>query len=144
MILGAVTALMSGAGIANTILGLFPPLSTAYTQWSYSMWPNMIPGVGDLIEMFHRGEISENEYQVAAERLGYGSTWSMRLYEAGKRFLNAADYVAIWRRGKIDEITLNKRLEHLRFSQESIDEIKQATEFFPQPQDLVRFAVREV
>ena len=144
MILGAVTALMSGAGIANTILGLFPPLSTAYTQWSYSMWPNMIPGVGDLIEMFHRGEISENEYQVAAERLGYGSTWSMRLYEAGKRFLNAADYVAIWRRGKIDEITLNKRLEHLRFSEESIDEIKQATEFFPQPQDLVRFAVREV
>ncbi len=144
MILGAITGIMAFSGLANTILTLFPPLSTYYTQWSYSMWPNMIPGIGDLIEMFHRGQITENEYQVAAERQGFGSTWSMRLYEAGNRFLNAADYVAIWRREKIDEDTLDNRLKALHFTGESIREIKDATEFFPQPQDLVRFAVREV
>jgi len=144
VILGAITGIMAFSGLANTILTLFPPLSTAYSKWAYSMWPNMVPGLGDLIEMFHRGEITENEYQVAAEQQGFGSTWSMRLFESGKRFLNAADYIAIWRREKIDEPTLNERLKALRFSPQAIEEIKHATEFFPQPQDLVRFAVREV
>lgn len=144
MILGAIGFFMAASGFANSILGLFPPLSTAYSKFAYSLWPNMVPGLGDLIQAYYREEITEGEYQKAAEQQGFGSTWSMRLYESGKQLITAADYVALWRRGHIDNSLLEKRLKHLRFSDESITDIKNATVFFPQPQDLVRFAVREV
>ncbi len=144
MIIGAIGFFMAASGFANSILGLFPPLATAYSKFAYSLWPNMVPGLGDLIQAFYRGEITESEYQVAAEQQGFGSTWSMRLFESGKNLLNAADYVTLWRRGVMDDSLLDKKLQALRFSVESIEEIKAATEFFPMPQDLVRFAVREV
>ncbi len=64
MVLGAVRVLMAGGSLANMILGIFPPLATAYTKWSYSKWPNMLPGLGDLVEMRYRGWVVQEDGQL--------------------------------------------------------------------------------
>lgn len=144
----AITAVLSGitsgGGLANMILGIFPPVATAYSQWAYSKWPNMIPGVGDLIELAYRKIIPFDTYLDIAEKHGFSNDWAAKLYVGGTTLLSTNDYLTLWRRGEISEADLNSFLDKQHFSAPAIEHIKKASEYFPSPGDLVRFAVREV
>jgi len=144
----AITAVLSGissgGGLANLILGMFPPLSTGYSKWSYSKWANMIPGLGDLIELAYRKEIDYADYITYARQHGFDIEWAIKLLSGGSTLLATADYLKLWRRGEIEEGELTRFLEMQHFSAPAIEHIKKASEYFPQPVDLVRFAVREV
>lgn len=143
-IASVLSGVMSGGGLANLILGMFPPLSTAYSKWSYSRWPNMVPGLGDLIEQRYRGIISEIDFYATAAQVGFNREWAGSLYDGGAALLSGSDYVRLWRREELEEGVLDEHLAKLRFTDTGIAQLKKVTEFFPQPVDLVRFAVREV
>lgn len=143
-IAAVLSGVMSGGGLANLILGMFPPLSTHYSKWSYSKWPNQVPGLGDLIELRYRGVISESDFKVYAAQVGFSPEWAKNLYESGAALLSGSDYVRLWRREEIEESDLDEHLSRLRFNKSGIEHLKKVTEYFPSPGDLVRFAVREV
>lgn len=44
----------------------------------------------------------------------------------------------------MEDSALTTKLTQLRFTENDIENLKKVTEFYPQPQDLIRFAVREV
>lgn len=134
----------TGGGLANLLLGIYPPLSTAYSKWSYSKWPNMIPGLGDLIELRYRQGISESEYTTTAGQIGFNESWAGRLYDSGAMLLSAMDYIRLWRRGKLEESALDVQLGKLRLSAATITHLKTVSEYFPSPADLIHLAVREV
>ncbi|MBA7567124.1 hypothetical protein ES708_08824 [subsurface metagenome] len=143
-IAAVLSGVMSGGGLANMILGMFPPFSTAYSKWAYSRMPNVIPGLGDMIELRYRKKLSESEYQTHAAELGFNTAWADRLYESGAALLTGSDYIRLWRREEIEESDLDDHLSRLRFNKSGIEHLKKVTEYFPSPGDLVRFAVREV
>jgi hypothetical protein len=143
-IAGIASGIMTGGGLGNMLLGIYPPLSTAYSKWAYSKWPNMIPGIGDLVEMVYRDEIEYGEFLGMATQNGFSSEWAERFFGASTLLLPVGDYLKLWRRGKITSEELDTFLHKQRFSPPAIEHLKQASEFFPSPQDLISFAVREV
>lgn len=142
-LIAAGVALAIGPVIASAI-HLFPPLWNAWQQFAFNMIPNNLPMMADLVEMRYRKKMSNGEYTETARKLGIAPELSERMYEAGQQMLSAGDYVTLWRRGEMDEGELKEKLESLRFAPDDIHNAQLATVFYPGPQDLVRFAVREV
>ena len=141
---GVLSGALTGGGLANLLLGIYPPLSTAYSKWSYGKQPNMIPGIADLTELLYRKQIDKGDFITTAGQNGFSAHWANRFYEGNTTLLQAHEYVTLWRRGVIEEGECDDKLSRLRFNAESIGQFKRATEFFPSAMDLVRFAVREV
>ena len=141
----AMAAGIAGAmGIINSMLFTYPPYAVGRARQTFLTNPNMLPPIADLMSMRFKGEIGGGEYVTYAKEIGFDGSISEPMYEAAKRLLDARDYVAIWRRGHIEEALLDKKLRHLRMGEDDIVFIKKASEYFPAPPDLVRFAVREV
>jgi len=78
------------------------------------------------------------------EEAGYDAKTSSLILESSRSLLAAYDYITIWRRGELDDGGLEKSLAHLGYSEESMEHMKLASLYYPKPDDLVRFAVREV
>ena len=135
---------MSGGGLANMLLGIFPPLSTHYSKSAYGTWPNMVPGLGDLIELLYRQEIDHGSFIGWAGENGFSKEWAEKLYSGGTMFLSIGEYLTLWRRGEISEEVLHEYLGKLHLPPDTITHVKKASEYFPSPQDLINFAVREV
>ncbi|MBA7534493.1 hypothetical protein ES705_26741 [subsurface metagenome] len=141
---GVLSGALTGGGLANMLLGIYPPLSTAYSKWAYAKHPNMVPGLADLTELLYRKQIGRQDFIDTAEQNGFSADWADKFFAGNTTLLQAHEYVTLWRRGVIDEGECDDKLSRLRFNAESILQFKRATEFFPSPLDLVRFAVREV
>jgi len=106
--------------------------------------PNLIPDIFSLIDMYNKNIISEDDYFDNAQRLGYSKFWAHELIATSKQLLTAGDYIHSWRRGIIDENTLDLKLQNLKVYEHDREILKKVSQFFPTPSDLVQFAVREV
>lgn len=125
-------------------LGSIGPLMRSYTYASNRGTPNAVPDIQSLVALFNSGIIPGGEFSDAALKQGYALEWSMALAALGKNFVNVADQIMLWRRGKINDLELSESLKYLRVPSGEIQKWKDATEYFPNPADIVRFAVREV
>lgn len=132
------------AGSINSMLHLYPPLWNAWQKWSLKGWPNVNPQVAELIELRHRGELSDSDYQKHCAEHGLNNAFAEKLYTVSKQLLSVQDYITLWRRGELSEDQLDANLKFQRLNDDDIRRAKIVTEYFPQPQDLVRFAVRDV
>jgi len=106
--------------------------------------PNLIPDIFSLVDMYNKNIISEDDYFDNAQRLGYRQFWAHELIATSKQLLTAGDYIHSWRRGIIDENTLDLKLQNLKIYEHDREILKKVSLFFPTPSDLVQFAVREV
>jgi len=106
--------------------------------------PNQIPDIFSLIDMYNKNIISEDDYFDNAQRLGFSKFWAHELIATSKQLLTAGDYIHSWRRGIIDENTLDLKLQNLKIYEHDREILKSVSMFFPTPADLVQFAVREV
>lgn len=106
--------------------------------------PNQIPDIFTLIDMYSKNIISEDDYFDNAQRLGFQKFWAHELIATSKQLLTAGDYLHSWRRGIIDENTLDLKLQNLKIYEHDREILKSVSMFFPTPADLVQFAVREV
>lgn len=123
---------------------LFPPLKRAHEQEANAIWPNLEPGIAELILMRKFQEINPNEYSELSERSGYSHEVSEKLFNISSTLLSVGDYITLWRRESISENELDTLLSNLGLTNDDIERAKTVTEYFPTPMDLVRFAVREV
>ena len=143
-IMAAAGAIAGAMGVLNSMLYTYPPYAVGRARQTFLTNPNMLPPIADLMSMRFKGEIGGGEYTTYAKEIGFDNTISEPMYEAAKRLLDARDYIAIWRRGHIQESDLDTKLRQLRLPEEDLENLKKASEYFPAPPDLVRFAVREV
>jgi hypothetical protein len=65
------------------------------------------------------------------------------LQALNRQYLNALQYVALWRRGQLSEVELDNKLTQLNIQDTDILRLKQVTEIIPAPNDLITMAVRE-
>lgn len=143
-IAAALSGLATGMGLAGSVLNIYPPLGVGYQKRAFAKTPNMIPTVGDLVEMHYRGIISEGEFIRTCKENGFNELWSSAVFNASHSLLNGYEYLTLWRRGTMSDKELDIALDNLHYSELTKERLKRVTEYFPNPADLVRFAVREV
>ncbi|MBA7694535.1 hypothetical protein ES703_103146 [subsurface metagenome] len=143
-ILAIIGGVMVVQGLATSALHVFPPLWAAWQKKAFSMMPNVNPQIAELADMRWKELISETEYLQKCQEFGYDNTTAQNLYTSSQSLLSIHDYIALWRRGELDEVTLDTYLRKVHLSDLEIELAKTVTLFFPAVPDLIRFAVREV
>lgn len=140
----AIPIIAALVGAVATFTGIFPPARNYWNQMTNAAIPNDIPDVNTLIALRWKKIIPEAEYLNLMSRNGMSSSWATKLYYGNMLYLDAFDMISAWRRGIVSEEELTKELSVKGFTDDRIDILKQVSEYYPTPQDLVRFAVREV
>ena len=140
-ILGGIAAAI---GLSSGLIYQHPAYVTRRAREVYSEHPTMLPDLSSLCLMRFRQQISVGQYTEWSREIGFAQPVSDGVYQASHQLLSGQDYTVLWRRGIIEESALTTKLRQLRFSENDIGNLKRVTEFYPQPQDLIRFAVREV
>lgn len=135
---------ITGVLLVSALPGLFPPLTEAWNQKSFSWWPNRLPSLGDLIEQRYRGAIDEATFYEETAKLGFSKERADNVYFSSHTLLNVGDIIRAWRRELVTEEQLTEYLSTLRFSDDDMKTLKSVSEYFPSPADLIQFGVREV
>jgi len=123
---------------------IFPPFAEGQKHFAFNLYPNKLPVITELAMMRVREAITEAQYYDKARKEGFDKTEAANYYTISYQLLSAYDYIILWRREKLGESELDVKLSKLGLFPDDITNIKTATEYFPNPQDLIRFAVREV
>ena len=143
-ILAIIGGVMVVQGMATSALHIFPPLWTAWQKKAFSMMPNVNPQIAELADMRWKGLISEADYFEKCREFGFDNKVAENLYISSQTLLTIHDYIALWRRGEIQENEVDIYLRKSHLSELEIELAKTVTLFFPAVPDLIRFAVREV
>jgi len=143
-ILGVLAAGANTVATLNSILSMYPPFVTGRARFTYNLTPNMLPDLSALAMMLWRGEIDDTTYYQQARETGFDEPIARAYQQSLRQLLPVRDYVALYRRGEINENQLSEGLRRNGFAAADINLILKATEYFPSPQDLITFAVREV
>lgn len=127
----------------------FLPLTPAYQreieQLSNSFNPkNNFPDVSIVAQLVLMGYVAEEQFYELVKRQGYSKEIGLLFLRSTDQRLTPEQYIQGWRRGFISDEMLDKKLRELKFPEYEVKQLKKVTEYFPPPQDLIRFAVREV
>jgi len=129
--------------IAGYGLGMMlNPLQNYVNQIVNQTFPINIPGPDQVMELRLRNEIDEAKYHELMKKWGYSEEVSDKLFRLTERLMSAEAVIMLWRRGVINEAERNLLLRKI-----GIEDPKlwiKATEYYPSPTDVIRFAVREV
>lgn len=132
----------SVAGQAGGMISTYPPLGEYLKQKAFSTWPNVLPSVPDLILLLRWGLITEQFFWEASEKQGLAREHADHLFKASTQLLSPLDYVTLSRRGEFAD--LPGVLKKMGFSEDHERLLLKLGEVFPGPDDLIRFAVRDV
>ncbi len=138
------TGILGGGLLLNASLSTYPPYSTAVARDAFKKHPNMLPPIQELILQRYRNQLDDSTFTQLSKEVGFDEAMSEKMWLSSRRLLDVQDYLALWRRGYISEADLSEKLQALSLDADSIGLAKKVTEFFPQPADLIHFAVREV
>lgn len=144
MIPAALYLVNTVAQLLQTTEWLYPPLGEFKAQTAFSTWPNRLPTLDQLVSIKRRGGITEPIFQEIASKLGYSPEIASKTYRLTETYLTAGDYVSLMRKGALSQDNMNQKLRMLGYEADDIQNILKASEYFPPPQDLIHFAVRDV
>lgn len=137
-------ALSGALGFVGQSSGLIPPLRRLL-EYSYNeAFPNEILEAQNAALLRVREQISDRDFEYYATSAGYDKYERGRLLELFRQYLSPQDYIALVRRGKLDPEIATARIRQLGYDPEDVENLVEITKYFPNPGDLVRFAVREV
>ena len=134
----AALGLMSAAGF------LIPPLGRFSTQQQNKIWSNEQLDPYILADMWAKRFMDDETYYKEMKKHGLDEKNALRIGESTKAYLQAYDYVTLYRRGEITEDALYVFLRAQKYNDDTIENILKVTEYFPSVQDLIHFAIREV
>jgi len=141
-------ALLKGLATASAVSGqsqgMFPPLQNAITRSEYNVYPNLLPGTGELTALRRFGNLSKEEFLQLMRESGIEPAHATRIEEASQAMMSAIEYVALFKRKEITETVFLDRMGKIGFEPEEIQHVLKVTEYFPPPPDLIRMAVRDV
>ena len=121
-----------------------PPFGRTLGYITNDMMPNLRPDITQAVEARHRNAIDEEVYLDTMKKQGAGRDLSMLLLDIARPLLNAGELITLYRRGHVGEKPFRRDMEKLGYTSVDIGRLLTLTQFYPQPADLIRFAVREV
>jgi len=130
--------------LAQFLLNPNSPVGRMVIYQNNAMVPNAVPDIPVLVELRKKGMMSEAEYNRYAEVYGLDKLESDRVYSIAVNYMSLMDYITLFRRGEIDRPVLDEHAKRIGYDPGVLDQAIKASEFFPSPGDLIRFAVREV
>lgn len=136
--------IFSAPGILQGLSNMFPPFPAKLARKGYKDRPDLIPSLPELVSMRIRNVMGEGEYLGYAKEAGYDADIATKALDSAQTYMSALDYITIWRRGDLSTEDLHAQLKVLGIHEDQFDRVKQATEYLATPQDVVRFAVRDV
>ena len=128
----------------GTLSPMLQPVSRGVEYDFNRRMPNQLPQIGDLVDLYWKGQLAEDSYFDFCAALGYDRSIAQIYLLASAQTLAEGDLISAWRRGQITEEEFNQELSWKHYSPLDIERIKRVSEFFPSAPDLIRFAVREV
>ena len=103
-----------------------------------------IPEITSSIIAFYRNELSQSDLEAIAEKNGINTEFLNILIIANRKIIDLSDIRTIYYRGNKSDSWLNESLSKIGYDDQNINDLKEIFPYFPQVQDLIRFAVREV
>lgn len=141
-----ISELAVGAGVIAALGSIksLPPMQRGIEYTANVLYKNRRFDPAELLEQYHRGLISDDQFVHEMNFHGFKPERSMQLITTTTNLLSANEVLTLWRRGKIEIDEFQRRMLQLRFSHADINNFIDANEVLPGPSDMVRFAVREV
>lgn len=140
----ALLALLVAPQMLQGVVNTFPPFGAGMARKGYRDRPNLIPSSSELVGLRLKDVISEPAYLKLMREAGFDPEMAQDLLANARNYLSVFDYVSLWRRGDITRERLDDLLGQMGFDARGITDAINATIYYPTPQDLVRFSVREV
>jgi len=141
--IAAILGGMFGSIGLQTLLGN-PPVQRLMAYGFNELLPNAIPGPSDAVFLRRIGKLDKDKYEDIMKFHGYNRENADRLFQTSERLLEASDLIRLkWRTGMSDD-EYAARMQKLGFDRTTASDLETASLYFPDPADLVRFAVREV
>jgi hypothetical protein len=97
----------------------------------------------ELLRARERGVLSEEQFKNGLERLGYDDAAAGAMWDATRQIINPTEALKLKRLGQISEEEYNDVLKKNGLSPEMMEQWEGVNQYVPNPQDMVRFAVRE-
>lgn len=142
-IIPALLFVMGAPGILNGITNMYPPFAALMARRGYRAHPDLIPTLEGIVQQRIRNQLTDDEYRATMAEAGYNHVTANRMLASAQSYLSALDYITLWRRGEMDEEALNAQLDILGIMPDQIQKVKSVTLYYPNPVDIVRFAVRD-
>lgn len=143
-ILGALAFVFGASQILNSIASNFPPFANQAGRRAFNQRPDLIPTADQLVGSRIRGIISPDSYYDMMRQNGFDKDVAALMFNSGKQYMSAFEYITLWRRGDITEARCDQYLSELGISNDQIPLVKQASLYEATPQDVVLFNVRDV
>lgn len=144
IIIALIGVIANGGSAAINAGSLYPPFSLGLARRGYKEHPDLIPQLADLISQRYKDVIDDDTFFALMAQAGYNKTVASNIYEGTRKLLNGVDYITLFRREEISEEDMYKRLDSIGYNEQTIEDLKKVSLYYPNPDDLVRFAVREV
>lgn len=142
-----VAALALGGFVLNqawqAVVGLFPPVGHAHRMATNRMWPVLIPTQPELAQLRRQGYITQQQYLHMSSLNGHRESVANMQFQLTETKLNLGDYLTLWRRGVMSHELLHENAQTLGYTPSSVEMAKEASRYYPSPQDLILFAVRD-
>lgn len=139
-----ITAILAIMSAISQVTNFFAPVGRSWLYTQNWLEPNIVPGIEKQFQLFRRREIDEDELIQNCKKLGFSKENTIQLYESIRPMLNAYEYITMYRREKMTYNVFQQHMTELGYDPYQMHNLLDATEFFPSPPDLIRFAVREV
>lgn len=100
--------------------------------------------IAEAMEAMRRGAMNDAEWENVIARSGYSERASEVFRALVPQLLNVGELVQLRLRGQLSPEQYNERMTQLGYGAAWASELFSLADYIPQPQDVVRFAVREV
>lgn len=143
-LLAALLAVTAAPSILQGMTNMFPPFASGMARKGYRDRPNLLPSPDSLTAMRLKEQITEAQFHELMANAGYSVDIADKFLANTKNYMSAFDYIAVWRRGLMSDGELDDTLKQQGFDDRTQALLKDATIYYPTPQDIVRFGVRDV
>ena len=125
-----------GGAITKVIDAMFNPLGYA----AYRARPNLMPDLTQLLSLWLRGHVKEEDMPYFVSSLGYHPDMVKMWEDLSQIRLDPATITALYRRDKVTYEKLWEDLKHQGWTPDRIEAIKELVKVIPPLSDMVRFA----
>lgn len=140
----ALAAIQSISAAGSEATSMCPPLHRAVSQSMNSKIPNEIPSIGEIIQLYTQMIIGEGEARKLLLQHGLNEDGFDALFKLATPKLSIGDAIVAERRGINAPDTLEEAVRKSGMNEMYAEVYRKLSEYFPSPDDLIRFAVREV
>jgi len=130
---------------AFSVFGMQNPWTVALQRQMFKVLPANVPDFDVLIENYYKGILDDKAFTERLADYGIPNVYASEIITSTKKVADAYEIITLFRRGLLaDKNEFYQRMQENRIQPKDADRFLAATEYFPSPLDLVRFAVREV